>query len=55
MIAAIEGDVVIGFETGEGCIEHFPARHDDDIEAGRQLPAPEQLSCQAFRAITFNG
>ena len=52
---AIEGGVVIGFESGEGCIEHFPARHDDDVKAGSQFPPPEQFSCQAFRAITFDG
>ena len=33
-VAPFEGGVIVGFEAGEGSIEHFPARHDDDIEAG---------------------
>jgi hypothetical protein len=46
--------VIVGFETGEGRIEHFPARHDDDVKAGSQLVAPEHLARQAFGAIAFD-
>jgi hypothetical protein len=47
--------VVVGFEDGEGGIEHFPARHDDDVEAGGNLVAPEHLSGEAFGAVAFDG
>jgi hypothetical protein len=50
-----EGGVIVSFEAGEGCIEHFPAGHDDDVDTGGYLAAPEQLTNQAFRTITFDG
>lgn len=52
---AFENGVVIGFEAGEGGIEHFPARHDDDVEAGGDLMAPEHLSGEAFGAVPNDG
>lgn len=48
---SLENGVVIGFEAGEGGIEHFPARHDDDVEAGGDFMAPEHLSREAFGAV----
>ena len=50
-----EHGVVIGFEAGEGGIEHFPARHDDNVEAGGDFMAPEHLSGEAFGAVPFDG
>jgi len=52
---ALEDGLVIGFEAGEGGIEHFPARHDDDVETGGDLMAPEHLSGEAFGAVAFDG
>ena len=52
---AFENGVVIGFEAGEGGIEHFPARHDDDVEAGGDFMAPEHLSGETFGAVPFDG
>ena len=52
---ALENGVVIGFEAGEGGIEHFPARHDDDVDAGGDFMAPEHLSGEAFGAVPFDG
>jgi hypothetical protein len=46
--------VVISFETGEGGIEHFPARHDDNVEAGRCCVAPEHLASEALGAIAID-
>jgi hypothetical protein len=50
----------VGLEGGEGSIEHFPARHNHEIqpwtrlERRSDLMAPEQLTRQAFRAIPTN-
>lgn len=52
---ALENGEVIGFEAGEGGIEHFPARHDDDVDAGGDFMAPEHLSGEAFGAVPFDG
>ena len=46
--------MVIGFEAGEGGIEHFPARHDDDVGAGGHLVTPEHLAGEAFGAIAID-
>ena len=52
---ALENGVVIGFEAGEGGIEHFPARHDDDVETGGDFMAPEHLSGETLGAVPFDG
>jgi hypothetical protein len=54
-VSFVEGGHVIGFKAGERCIEHFPARHDDDVETGRNLVAPKQLASEAFGAVSFHG
>ena len=46
--------MVIGFKAGEGGIEHFPARHNNDVEAGVHLVAPEHLACEALGAIAVD-
>ena len=52
---------VVGFKGGEGSMEHFPARHNHDIqswlglESWSDLVAPEQLPRQALRAIPTDG
>jgi hypothetical protein len=46
--------VVISFEAGEGGIEHFPARHNDDVEAGGHVVAPEHLAGEALGAIAID-
>jgi hypothetical protein len=53
-LAAIEGCTVVGFEGGEGRIDHFPARHDDDILAGVNLVATEQFARQTLGPIANN-
>jgi hypothetical protein len=61
LIPLIKGLYVVGFKGGEGSIEHFPARHDHDVQSGPRLErrsnlmAPEQLPRQALRAISANG
>lgn len=59
--ALLNGPVEIGFNLGEGSIEHFPARHNHDIqsrlglESWSDLVAPEQLPRQALRTISTDG
>jgi hypothetical protein len=61
MTALLEGLREIGLEVGERSIEHFPARHNHEIqpwtrlERRSDLMAPEELSRQTFRAIPTNG
>jgi len=40
--ASEEGDV-FGFESCERCIEHFPARNDDDVEASHKQRAGHSI------------
>jgi hypothetical protein len=49
-----EGVCVIGLKAGEGRIEHFPARHDDDVEAGWRFLSSKQLAGQALGSIPHN-
>ena len=57
----LDDPCVVGFKGGEGSIEHFPARHNHDIqswlslESWSDLVAPEQLPRQALRAISTDG
>lgn len=54
MVSPSEGGLVVGFEAGEGDIEHFPARHDHDIETRSNFVTPENLPSPALREIAFN-
>jgi hypothetical protein len=45
---------VVGFEAGERGIEKFPARHDDDIDSGRQRLAAEQLTRPPLRPVPLD-
>ena len=46
---------VIGFECSERCIEHFPTRHDDDVEAANVLSSPEELTGPTLRPVALDG
>ena len=46
--------MVVSIEDGEGGMEHFPARHDDNVEAGGNLVAPEHLAREALGAVAFD-
>jgi hypothetical protein len=52
-MASVKGVCIIDLETGEGRIKHSPARHDDDVQAGRDLMMPEDLTREAFGAVPF--
>jgi hypothetical protein len=53
-MASVKGVCIIDLEAGEGRIKHSPARHDDDVQAGRDLMTPENLPSEPFGAIPFN-
>jgi hypothetical protein len=50
----LEESLIVGFKTGEGSIEHFPAGHDDDVVTGRDFVTPENFTRQALGAIALN-
>ena len=50
----VEGVAVIGFKGGQAGVEQLPLRHDDDVEAGRDLVATENLSNQSFSSISLD-
>jgi hypothetical protein len=54
-IATGEGGGVIGLKAGEGGIEHFSARHEDDIEPGRRFLSPKQLPGKTLGPVSHNG
>jgi hypothetical protein len=49
-----EGGAVIGLKAGEGRIEHFSARHDDDIQARRRFLLSEQLAGETLGPVPHN-
>ena len=53
-MAGEESDV-IGFECSERCIEHFPTRHDDDVEAANVFSPPEELTGLTLRPVALDG
>jgi hypothetical protein len=59
--ALLNGPVEVGFNLGEGSIEHFPARNNYYVqswlcvESRSGLVAPEQLPRQALHPISTNG
>jgi len=52
--ASLKSWGVVGFKTSERSIEHFPARHDHDVEALADLVPSEDLAREAFRAIPLD-
>jgi hypothetical protein len=53
-MASVQGVCIIDLEAGEGRIKHSPARHDDDVQARRDLMTPEDFPSDPFRAIPLN-
>jgi hypothetical protein len=51
---SVKGVCVVDFEAGKGRIKHSPTRHDDDVQAGRDLMMPKDLPCQPFCAISLD-
>ena len=55
MPSFLEGGEIVGFEGDEGSIDHFPARHDDHIQAGVKFVSPEQFPGQPFGPVPLDG
>ena len=53
--ATLKGSVIVGFEAGKGGIEHFSARHDNDVVTSGDLVSPENLARQALGAVPLDG
>jgi hypothetical protein len=53
--ASFEGLYVFGFKGSQGGVKQLPLRHDDDVEAWRDLVATENLSNQSFSSIALDG
>jgi hypothetical protein len=49
-----EGVAVIGLKAGEGRIEHFSARHEDDIQARGRFLLSEQFASQTLGPVPHN-
>ena len=53
-VASGKGCGVVDLKAGEGRIEHFSARHEDDIESGWRLLFPEQLAGKTLGPVPDN-
>jgi hypothetical protein len=53
-MASVKGVCIVTLEAGKGRIKHFPARHDDDVQAGHDLMTPEDLAGESLGAIPFD-
>ena len=45
---------IIGFKGGQAGVEQLALRHDDDVEAWRDLVSTENLSNQSFSSVSLN-
>jgi len=52
--ASFDGLYVFGFKGSQGGVKQFPLRHDDHVEAWRDLIATENLSNQSFSSVPLN-
>src|SRR5690606_18729923 len=55
VVASFECAKEVCFNAGERCIEHFPPRHDHDVESCRHLVTPEHFAGAALGAVALNG
>jgi len=53
-IPPVEEIAVVGFKAEERSIEHFPPRHDDDIESRCDPIPPEDLTRQPLCAVALD-
>src|SRR5437899_4731239 len=51
---AFESVAELGFKGSQAGVEQFAFRNDDDVEAGRELVATEDLSNQSFSSISLD-
>ena len=53
-MAAREDGEIVGFKTGKRRIEHFPARHNNNVRRRSDLVAPEKLACKPLRFVPYH-
>jgi hypothetical protein len=53
-MASAKGVCIVTLEAGKRRIKHFPARHDDDVQAGCDLMTPEHLPSEPLGAISLD-
>ena len=49
---ALECSTVVGFNVPPGCINHLPARNNDDVYSCQWFAASKQLANESFRPVT---
>ena len=52
---SFDGLYVFGFKGTQAGVKQLPLRHDDYVEAWRDLVATENLSNQSFSSVPTNG
>ena len=55
VFSPVKGGNVVGFKAGERSIEHFPPRHDDDVETRGNSVPPEDLAREALGSVALDG
>ena len=53
--ASFDGLYVFGFKGSQRGVKQFPLRHDDHVEALRDLVTTENLSNQSFSSVSLDG
>jgi hypothetical protein len=53
-MASVKGLCIVDLKAGEWGIKHSPARDNDDVQAGRDLMTPKDLSREPFGSIPLN-
>jgi hypothetical protein len=53
--ASLDDVAVFSFKGGQAGVEHFPLRHDHDVEAARDLVTTKNLSNQSFSSVSLDG
>jgi hypothetical protein len=46
---------IVGFKGGQGGVEQFPFRHDNDVVPGGDVVAAENLTDQTFSQVSLDG
>ena len=52
--ALSDGLAIFGFKVSQTDVEHFPPRHDDHVEARRDLVSTENFSNQSFSSVSLD-
>ena len=53
-MASVKGVCIVTLKADKGRIKHFAAWHDDDVQAGRDLMTPEDLTSEPLGTISLD-